>query len=511
MKTTLISEKSPQYKWWLLANIMLGTFLAIMDTTIVNVGLPVIMREMGHGIGEAQWVATGYMLSMIIMLPTAGYLAQRYGYKRIYMLGLVIFTIGSLMCSTSHSLIELIAWRIFQGFGCGMIQPLGMAIISREFPPRQRGLALGFWAVAVAASVSVGPFVGGYLVDNFSWHSIFVVNVPLGILAIVGTILIQHEYREKEVGKFDIIGFVLMVMWLPTSLFTFSQLSAADNTQGWLSPMVLVSAGVTVLFFLLFVWYSLRSAKPLVNLRLFKYRDFSVGILIMSLFGVGLFGGNFLLPLYLQHVLGYSAMAAGLVFLPVGLIQGTLAPLSGMLGRHTGNKVLVVAGLVLLVSYFLLSSTFYDHTPEWVIMLSLYLRGLGMGLSFTPLNTIIVNSVPQDQITQAAGISNTLRQTAGSIGIAALTWILTMTAAGGSTPIQPEHEQQMRNTVSTYALQGVEVSSDVDHEFDELMQTHRLDQSAYIRGIQNDFALATFLTALGIIPLFWLRENNKIK
>lgn len=511
MKTTIISSTSVHYKWLLLANVMLGTFLAIMDTTIVNVGLPMIMHDMGHGLGEAQWLATGYMLAMVVMLPTAGFFAERFGYKRVYMIGLVIFTIGSFMCSISSSMSDLIAWRIFEGLGCGVIQPLGMAIIAREFPPAQRGLALGFWAVAAAASVSLGPFIGGYLIDNFNWHSIFMVNIPLGILAVLGTVLIQHEYKSPQAKKFDLRGFILMVMWLPMSVFAFSQVSASGNTQGWLSPVVVGSFVVAVVCFVLFVRHSLKIDEPLVNLRLFRYRNFAMGVIVMSLFGAGLFGGNFLLPLYLQHVLGYSAFAAGLVFLPVGFIQGVLAPASGWIARFTGEKTLIFAGLLLFVSYFMLSSTFYDQTPKWIIMLSLYFRGLGMGLSFTPINTIIINAVPKDQITQASGISNTLRQTAGSIGIAVLTWVLISTVSSSAEVRGEALHPEIRNTVNTYSLQGVEANNRVTADFRAFLYKHRDDQSAYVRGIQNDFALASLLTLLAIIPLFWLKGDKKIK
>src|SRR5664280_3777613 len=185
--------KHLSYKWFLLANIMLGTFMAVLDATIVNVGLPKIMASFGVGLDKIEWVVTAYMLSMAVMLPTSGWLADKFGYKRLYFIGLLLFTVGSMFCGMSNDENTLILSRILQGLGAGMIQPLGMAIITREFPPKERGMALGFWAISAAASVSFGPLIGGYLVDNFSWQLIFDVNIPFGIAALLFTIVIQRE------------------------------------------------------------------------------------------------------------------------------------------------------------------------------------------------------------------------------------------------------------------------------------------------------------------------------
>src|ERR1035437_2174391 len=210
--------KSPYYKWFVLANVMLGTFMAVLDSTIVNVSLPKIMSSFGVGLSTIQWVITAYMLSMAVMLPTSGWLADKFGYKRVYFWGLFLFTAGSLLCGLSNDETTLIMSRVIQGLGAGMIQPLGMAIITREFPPQQRGIALGFWAISAAASVSFGPLIGGYLVDNFSSQLIFDVNVPVGIAALVFTILIQKEYLNPRVGKFDLVGFLSVVLFLPLFL-----------------------------------------------------------------------------------------------------------------------------------------------------------------------------------------------------------------------------------------------------------------------------------------------------
>ena len=308
---------------------MLGTFMAVLDSTIVNVSLPKIMSSFGVGLSTIQWVITAYMLSMAAMLPTSGWLADKYGYKRVYFWGLLLFTIGSLLCGLSNDESSLIISRIIQGLGAGMIQPLGMAIITREFPARQRGLALGFWAIAAAASVSFGPLIGGYLVDNFSWQLIFDVNVPVGIAALVFTIVIQREFVSPNARKFDYIGFISVIIFLPLLLYALSEGNAQTNSAGWSAPYILGCFAVSGIALAVFLTQELTTENPLIDLRLLGDRNFGMSNLIMLIFSIGMFGSTFLLPLYLQNSMGYTALQSGAVFLPVGILQGFISPLSG--------------------------------------------------------------------------------------------------------------------------------------------------------------------------------------
>ena len=215
MGTTGNTDNSA-YKWLVLGNIMIGTFMAVLDSTVVNTGLPAIMGTLGASINTAEWVLTGYMLAIASILPAAAWLSDRFGYKKIYFLSLLVFTFGSFMCGNSTSIEELIFWRVIEGLGCGAIMPVGMAIVSNVFPPEQRGMALGFWAIASAASVSFGPSIGGYLVDNLNWNYIFYVNVPVGVLALFFTAILQKEYKAETVQPFDIAGFIV---WFVGSKF----------------------------------------------------------------------------------------------------------------------------------------------------------------------------------------------------------------------------------------------------------------------------------------------------
>ena len=278
------------YKWFVLFNVMLTTFMAVLDSTVVNTGLPVIMGTLGASMNSAEWILTGYMLSMATILPAAGWLSDRFGYKRIFIFSLTVFTIGSFMCGNSTAIGELVFWRIFQGIGGGLLMPVGMAVVTTVFPVEQRGMALGFWAIASAASVSFGPLIGGYLVDNLNWNYIFFVNIPIGIFSIIYTMIVQREYKLGTRQKFDIPGFITSAIFLPVFLYGLSEVTSSTNTKGWSSPLVLGCMWVAVVSFVLFLYTELTVKHPMINLKIFKDHNFSLANLIVFIFGIGMFG-----------------------------------------------------------------------------------------------------------------------------------------------------------------------------------------------------------------------------
>lgn len=402
------------YPWWVLGLVMASTAMAVLDTTIINVAMPAMMRELHATLLGVEWFATAYLIAMCVMLPTTGWLAARWGYKRLYIIGVLVFTIGSLACSLSDSLFSLIGWRVVQGLGSGMLQALGMALVTRAFSPEKRGVALGWWAVAAAASVSLGPFVGGWLLAHYSWHALFVPNVPIGLAVAAVAAVVMQEERKAQAGRFDLGGFLLLGLSSPLLVVGL----ALGASMGWDLWWVWGAIGVSLLLLGGYVRRYQRVKDPVLDLSVFKDRHFALSIVVLLLFGVGLFGGNYLLPIYMEHDLGYTALAAGLVFLPVGVIQGTLAVLSGSWGKRVGYKRLVVWGLGVFTLYFALSATFSSTTPEWFILLTLVLRGVGIGLAFTPLNTLAVSGLERDQMAAASGTANTVKQISGSFGIA---------------------------------------------------------------------------------------------
>lgn len=466
-------QNSKGYKWWVLGVIMLGTFMAVLDVTVVNVGIPAIMSAFHIGISSAEWVVTAYMITMTIMLPSAGWIADRIGNKKFYIIGLAIFTIGSALCGRASTDWFLIGSRALQGIGSGIIQSLGMAIVTREFPPQQRGIALGLWAVAAAASISFGPLIGGYLVDDFSWHLIFDVNVPIGIIAILISIVVQKEWKNPTRSRFDWVGFISIACFMPLAVYALAKGNSPTNPDGWASPVIIGCLVIAAAALVVFIIAELKNENPLLNIRLLKDRHFGISMAVLFLFGIGMLGGTYLLPLYMQDGLGYTAIMAGSVFLPVGLIQGALSTLSGFLTRYVKPLVLVLAGILIMSFSFYLASRFTIHTTHLEISVVLYLRGFGMGLTFAPLNLFALKNLHTKDMAAASGISNSLKQLSGSIGIALLTSIMTT-----RTVFHAAHE-----TITK--------------------------QEAYVEGVTDDFLIVTLITLAALLPFLFLARRRK--
>lgn len=503
-----------RYKWLLLGNIMFGTFMAVLDGTVVNTGLPKIMASFGIGLDKVQWIVTAYMLAMAVMLPTSGWLADRFGYKRMYFLGLLLFTFGSFLCGVSPNENMLIVSRVIQGLGAGTLQPLGMAIISREFPARQRGLALGFWGIAAAASVSFGPTLGGFIIDNFSWQLIFAINIPIGILAMLFTIVIQSEYKHPTRRKFDIVGFISVTIFLPLTLYALSETTAATNPAGWHAPYILLFAAISIVALAVFITTEFLAEDPIIDLRLLGNYNFGLAQIIMIFFSMGMFGSTFLLPVYLQNSMGYTALQAGSVFIPVGIIQGFIAPLSGRISDKLNPKIPIIIGILLMAFSFYLNSKLSYLSEMKAIMISLYVRGFGMGLTFTALNAISLLEIPREKMAQASGISNSIRQLGGSLGVAILATMLTTRTIyhtqqyGAALDSKSETYEQTSGKLKFHLQHSAGMSPGSASTYSRTAIASNLSKQAYIEGINDDFLLSGIITLLGGIPIIFMHTRK---
>ncbi len=436
----MISTSSSSYKWWLLGLMMVSTAMAILDTTIVNSVIPALLKDFNGNLTHIEWIVTGYLLSMCVMLPTAGWFAQKWGYKRLYLIGMILFTAGSYFCYLAASLDMLIAARIVEGFGSGIVQSLGLAIIIRHFSVKQRTLALGLWGIASAAAVSMGPYLGGELLKTFGWNSLFAVNVPVGVLNIVVAWVVMREVRDKNIKKFNLWGFLLTGLWAPLLVVGLAMAvsSGSGKMVGWDSPFVIGCLAGSVVMGVGFVLYNLRSNEPLLDFSIFRDRTFTLSVIALGALGFGFYGGNYLFPLYMEHSLSYSAIMVGGFYLPVGLLQGVLAPLSGIIAQRTGEWIVVVSGLTLFCTYLLMSALYGLHTSLSFIATSVLLRGVGLGLSFSVLNALAVKNLNHEQMTSASGVNNTIKQVTGSLGIAIFTALISNAVHPGKfTPDTP--------------------------------------------------------------------------
>jgi DHA2 family multidrug resistance protein len=510
-----LHPEHPSYKWWVLANVMIGTFMAVLDATIVDVSLAKIMATFGITVDTVKWVATAYLLVFAVMLPTSGWVADHFGYKRTYSIALSLFTLGSLLCSLSWNETVLILFRVIQGAGAGLMMPVGMAIVTREFPPEKRGLALGFWSIAAAASVSLGPTLGGYLIDNFAWHSIFDVNVPVGIVGIFATFVIQREYRTETTRKFDIAGFISAAVFLTSLLIALSDGNASWNTGGWTSPFIVTCFTLAFIGFVAFLLIELNTVHPLIDLGLLKNFNFAMANLVLFIFGMGMFGSTFLLPLYLQNGLGYTAFQAGSLFLPIGLLQGTMAPLAGSLADRINPKIPAFFGISLLSASLYVNRYLSLYSMTSSIMVSLYLRGLGMGFIFTPLSTMALSEIPRERMAQASGLFNVLRQIGGSFGVAIMGTLLTNrtifhnTTYGQAVNVYSPTTQNVLRNLGEFAKQTTGGSISIATSRAQALLGYYISRQAFVSAVDDDFFIAAVITFLTVVPIFFLRYKKK--
>jgi len=509
-----LAPAHPTYRWLVLAGVMISTFMAVLDATIVNVALSKLMSSFGVSVDRVEWVLTAYLLVFGVMLPTSGWLADHLGYKRIFLVGLVVFTSSSFLCSLAWNLNALIVFRILQGAGAGILMPVGMAIVTREFPPEKRGIALGFWSMAASASVSLGPAIGGYLIEHYSWHAVFDVNVPVGIVGMAAALVILREHKSEDVRTFDIVGFVSLTAFLTSLLLALSNGNSAWNTGGWHSTYIRTCFAVSAVALVVFLTTEFSVEHPLIELNLFKNFNFAVSNVLMFLFGFGMFGSTFLLPIYLQNSLGYTALQAGLVFLPVGLLQMVSAPFAGLFADRSSPKIPALLGIMLMAFTFYQFSSLSFFSERHDIMLPLYLRGIAMGILFPPLMTLSISEIANRKMAQASGLINVIRQLGGSFGVAVFGTILTrrtiyhMAMYGGQ--VNP-YSDAFRQTVMRLQAHAVHTAGSTGAEAVNQARAQIgsfVANQAFIRAVDDVFLLAGGIILIGVVPAFFLKTHK---
>ena len=511
-----LNPANARFRWLVLGTVMIGTFMAVLDATIVNVALAKLMATFGVSVDRAEWILTAYLLIFGVMLPSSGWIADHFGYKRAYLTGLLLFTGGSFLCSLAWDINVLIAFRVIQGTGAGFLMPVGMAIITREFPPEKRGIALGFWSVSASASVSLGPTIGGYLIDRFSWQTIFDVNVPIGVLGMIISFIVLREFKSKEVRKFDLLGFISLATFLTALLLALSNGNSTWNTGGWTSNFILTCFVFSFIGLLVFLITEFSIRHPLIELGLFRSLNFSLSNVVLFIFGLGMFGSNFLLPIYLQDSLGYTPFQAGLVFLPVGILLGLTAPLAGIFSDKYSAKIPSVIGLALLAVSLYQFSFLSQWSEYWQIMIPLYIRGVAMGMIFSPLTTIAISEITNQKMAQASGLINVIRQIGGSFGVAIFGAILIRRAIYHSAiygqQLNP-YSESFKQTTTHLEHFAARVSGVPAHEAAmkaKILLGEFVHNQAFIRAVDDVFLLAAITLVVAIIPVFFLHKRGKL-
>jgi EmrB/QacA subfamily drug resistance transporter len=404
-------------RWWSLGVLSLALFMIYVDLTVVNVALPAIQGELGIDLSQLQWTVNAYALAFAVLLLSAGKLADFFGRRRVFLLGLVVFTLGSLGCALAGSGATLIAARATQGVGAALILPSTLSIISATFHPRERATAIGIWVGVSSIGLALGPLVGGALIETISWHWIFYVNVPIGVVGVVAALLLVPESRDRSLERaLDLPGLAASAI----TLFALTFALLEGNHYGWTSPTIVGCLAAAAVGLVAFVVVELRSRRPMLDLSLFRDGTFGGANAVSLLSFFALFGVFFFVSIYLQNVLGYSALRTGATLLPFTVLLALSVPVAGRLTDRVGARWPMTAGMVvlgislLLESRLRIDSTFSDLLP------GLLLGGLGVGLTLAPASAAVLASVPDDKAGVASGVVTTFRQTGGVLGVAVM-------------------------------------------------------------------------------------------
>jgi EmrB/QacA subfamily drug resistance transporter len=426
------------YKWKVLVIVMIGAIMIILDSTVINVAFRTLQLEYGGNLADSQWVLSIYVLALGITTPISGFMGDRFGLKRVYLGGLALFTIGSFLCGVAPTLAILIVMRAIQGIGGGLAQPLGPAMIYRNFPPSEQGFALGIFGVSLVVAPALGPILGGLLVDANLWRFIFFINVPIGIVGVLLGNLFLHEGAAERKPSLDIPGIFL------SSIAFGALLLAATNAEnyGFLAPLTVGALAVGVVCLVGFGFFELKVAKePLLDLRLFKNSVFTNATFVGYVTVLALFGAEFLMPLYLQLLRGRTALETGFVLLGLAATSAVMTPIAGKLYDKIGPRVLVMIGFVLLVINTWQLALLKADTPIGFIVLLLALRGLAFGLTVQSTFTTALGTVPIALLPRGSSLVNSTRFVVQAIAVAVLASVLSAALSPNVVDMQNQSEQ----------------------------------------------------------------------
>ena len=394
---------------------MLGTSMAAIDTSIVNVSLPVIRKEFNVDIADIEWVVTAYMISFCLFIPMTNWLKKRVGYYYLFLGSLLIFTAGSLLCSLSQSLHQLVAARVIQAVGGGIISPVSLAILSESYPADKRGSAIGWWGIGNVMGPALGPTLGGVLTHYFGWESIFWVNIPMGVLTIFFTSRYLKFLKLQPNSKpaFDVGGYIYFAIFIIAIQYTVSVIP-----KNGFGSRQLICGVITTIISLKFFLQSAKKAQPLIDLSVYKSPVFVKAAIIIVIRSVALYGGMFFLPFLLQGLLGYTAIQSGLILLPNALMMLVTRPFAGRMADKGFIRNISVVGILIVSISFFLFSRIEVGAPLWLILLPMLIRGVGMSFLVAPVSTALLNAVSKEQTTSATAMNSLLQQVGGSLGIA---------------------------------------------------------------------------------------------
>lgn len=408
------TEYNAKRAWSALIVVVIGTIMAMLDQTIVNIAVPSIMTDLNTDLITSQWIISAYALTLAAVIPLTSYFSKSLGSKRLYMISLVLFTLGSVLCGMSDSINQLIMFRIIQAIGGGMMAPMGMAIILDKFPAEKRGMAFGVYGVGVMAAPAVGPTLGGFVISALNWRYVFFINIPIGIIAIAASYFLLDKSKFQKFGKFDILGFITFLSSIVLFIYEMGNWNELDISE----TKYQVVAVVIIVSLILFIFNEKRVSNPLINLKVFNNFTFVYATILLGINGIVLMGISYSLPLYWQNVQGLTPMHAGEVMLPASIVVtfGMLA--SGRLLSKLGIRRVVIPGyLVLTIGILLLAKGFSADTSVMTMIAYSCVVNAGISFIMMPINTNSLSTVEHDLNVDASQVSNISRQLFSSVGV----------------------------------------------------------------------------------------------
>lgn len=502
------------YPWFVLGTVLIGTFMGVVDGTIVNVALHSIKASFGVSLDAAQWVATAYLLALAVMLLVSPWLGEQIGYKWAYILGLSFFTLFSLLCGIAWNLNMLLLFRAFQGFGGGILGTVGMVLWRREFPPDEQALPMGIYMVAVGSAVAFGPPLGGYLIEKLTWPAIFFINVPIGVVGIGLALFLLRSEKRAPGPPLDWVGFISLCLFLTALITALAEGNAAWNTGGWTSSFMVGCYFVGAVSLILFIATELRVDNPLVDLRIFLDRNFAVGSFAFLAFSIVLAGTAIIGPLYVQSALGYSQLQSGLVILPIGLIMSVVGIVAGAMAHRFNMKGMCVVGLVIFSIGCYMGSRYGLYTERSWILSSNVVTGFGLGLLMTPLSTLMLAWMPPQLIGSASGAFQAMRNIGGAVGVALYDATVSgrqvyhLQVYGQAADSQPSNLAVALHSVENY-LRGATGTSAA-----ELSTQSRavlgvwFKFQAFVSSVDDVYWLGMALLLISIVPVLFLRSRK---
>jgi DHA2 family multidrug resistance protein len=510
----------PDNKWLVAASISFGAMMATIDISIVNVALPQIRGSIGASIDQMTALGTSFAIAQVIVMPLTAFLGRFLGQKRVYLFCLGLFLVGSMLCGLAHTLPQLIAARALQGFGAGALQPSQMAILRQTFPPKEQGMAMAVFAMVVVIGPAIGPTLGGWIVDNWSWPWIFYINLPVGIVGILATVRFVHEPEDIRTANraqaevmrrnLDWQGIAYMSVGLAALQYVLQEGNRNDWFDSKAITLATIAAAVGIVAFIV---QELRAPAPAVNLRLFRDPTFASATVIGGIMFANLMANMFLLPLFMQELLGFTALKSGLALMPRALVMMVAAPIVGRIYNRVSPRLLVALGLVCVALGSLEMGRFTLQTSDTGIIATLLLQGVGFSLLFVPLTTVALSHVARTQLTDASGLNSLVRQFGGSAGLAIYGTLLEQYSTRARAalavhvdPYRPEVAQRLELMTRGMIAKGMDAAT--AHTAALKALAGAVARQGAMIAFEKTFMLTGFMMLTLLALVFFLRSKD---